>query len=77
MREPKSPRPRRYSDGLTDACNDRAQRFDLARLDTAVREAAGGGAEAVKRGVLGALEQFLGGACPHDDVSLLVLARMP
>jgi sigma-B regulation protein RsbU (phosphoserine phosphatase) len=64
-----------YSDGLVDARPGHGGPFGLRRLDAAIREGAAGGAEAVKRKVMGSWEQFLAGEEHEDDVTLVVLAR--
>jgi sigma-B regulation protein RsbU (phosphoserine phosphatase) len=64
-----------FSDGLIEAQHRRAGLFGIERLDAAIRDAAAGGAEAVKRNVMGALELHLAGEECEDDVTLVVLAR--
>ncbi len=64
-----------YTDGLTEAQD--GGDFGLLRLDAAIREAAPRGAEAVRDGILAAFDCFLGGKDTEDDVTLLVLQRLP
>jgi sigma-B regulation protein RsbU (phosphoserine phosphatase) len=66
-----------YSDGLVEAFDEREELFGLERLDAAIRGAAPRGAEAVKDEVWAALDQFLKGRDPHDDVTLIALERTP
>ncbi len=61
-----------YSDGITEArAGD--EEFGEARLNAAVA-AAGGGAEAVGRSVLDALNAFVGDGEAHDDVTVVCFA---
>jgi sigma-B regulation protein RsbU (phosphoserine phosphatase) len=64
-----------FSDGLVAAQNRAGRVFGCERLDEALREAGGDGAEAVKDAVLARLDEFLGGMKPFDDVTLLVVER--
>jgi phosphoserine phosphatase RsbU/P len=64
-----------YSDGLVAAQDRRGQAFGCERLDDALREAGGDGAEAVKDAVLARFDEFLDGKKPFDDVTLLVVER--
>jgi sigma-B regulation protein RsbU (phosphoserine phosphatase) len=64
-----------YTDGLTAALNARGQIFGCGRLDAAVAESAGRGAEAVKSAVLTSLQNFLGGRPFEDELTLVVLER--
>jgi sigma-B regulation protein RsbU (phosphoserine phosphatase) len=64
-----------YTDGLVDAHPRGERPFGVHRLDAAIREGAADGAEAVRRKVMGSLEQYLAGAESEDDMTLVVLAR--
>ena len=64
-----------YSDGLTEASNERGDLFGRQRLETAIGDAAGRGAERVKSYVLARLDHFLMGKEPQDDMTLVVLQR--
>jgi sigma-B regulation protein RsbU (phosphoserine phosphatase) len=64
-----------YTDGLTAALNARGQLYGCGRLDAAIAESAGRGAEAVKSAVLTSLQNFLGGRPFEDEVTLVVLER--
>ncbi len=61
-----------YTDGITEAYDDRGEQFGLARLDK-VLENCSIGASDLLRSVLEALEAFTAGKPPHDDRTLLVL----
>ena len=53
--------------------NPERELFGRQRLETAIRDAAGRGAERLKSYVLARLDHFLTGKEPQDDVTLLVL----
>lgn len=60
-----------YTDGITEAYNASGQMFGLERLDR-VLENCSVGASDLLRSVLVAVEEFTGGAAPHDDRTVLV-----
>jgi serine phosphatase RsbU (regulator of sigma subunit) len=62
-----------FTDGVSEAMNERAELFGEARLQRSVEEAARLGSEAVKERVLADLRGFVGGAAQHDDLTLVVL----
>jgi sigma-B regulation protein RsbU (phosphoserine phosphatase) len=64
-----------FTDGLVEARSPRHGAFGNPRLDTAIREGAANGAEAVKCKVMDSLQKFLAGKPCEDDVSLVVLGR--
>jgi sigma-B regulation protein RsbU (phosphoserine phosphatase) len=64
-----------FTDGLVEARSPRHGAFGVTRLDTAIREGAANGAEAVKCKVMDSLQTFLAGTPCEDDVTLVVLAR--
>jgi sigma-B regulation protein RsbU (phosphoserine phosphatase) len=64
-----------YSDGVTDALNERDAFFDDERLLGSLRETAGRPAAEVAHQLLGAVDAFVGEARWHDDVSLVVVRR--
>jgi sigma-B regulation protein RsbU (phosphoserine phosphatase) len=61
-----------YTDGITEAYNDRGEQFGLPRLDKVLENCAVGASDLL-HSVLEALEAFTGGKPPHDDRTLLVL----
>ena len=63
-----------YTDGLVEARSRLHGAFGITRLDTAIREGAAKGAEAVKREVMDSWQKFLAGNPWEDDVTLVVLA---
>jgi sigma-B regulation protein RsbU (phosphoserine phosphatase) len=64
-----------FTDGLVEARNRRHGAFGITRLDTAIREGAANGAEAVKGQVMDSWQKFLAGQPCEDDVTLVVLGR--
>lgn len=64
-----------YSDGILESCNNADEEFGSVRLETQLRLAQSGSAEAVLFSVLGAVQDF---SAPHpltDDTSLVVVRR--
>ncbi len=64
-----------YTDGVTDALNAAEQPFGEQRLRGAIQASASGSARAISLGLLQALQEFIGGADPFDDITLLVAKR--
>jgi sigma-B regulation protein RsbU (phosphoserine phosphatase) len=64
-----------YTDGLTEACNDKGEAFGASRLDAALRDAPSLDPGALVCGVVAARDEFLAGARVQDDVTLLAIAR--
>jgi sigma-B regulation protein RsbU (phosphoserine phosphatase) len=64
-----------FTDGLVEARSRRHGDFGMTRLDTAIREAAANGAEAVKGKVMDSWQKFLARETCEDDVTLVVLGR--
>jgi sigma-B regulation protein RsbU (phosphoserine phosphatase) len=64
-----------YTDGLVEARSPGHGAFGITRLDTAIREGAARGAEAVKRKVMDSWQTFLGQKPCEDDATLVVLGR--
>ncbi len=65
------------SDGVIEALRDGSdEAFGFARLAESLQRHAGGGPEAMVRGVLADLEAYTGGAPREDDVTVLA-ARLP
>jgi serine phosphatase RsbU (regulator of sigma subunit) len=63
-----------FTDGLVEARSPAGEAFGAKRLRDALRAHTTVPAELV-RGVLDALQAFIGGAEPHDDVTLLAATR--
>ena len=64
-----------YTDGVTDALNAAEQPFGEQRLRSTIEASASGSAQAIAQGLLQALQEFIGGADPFDDITLLVAKR--
>jgi len=64
-----------YTDGVTDALNASEQPFGEQRLRSSIEASVSGSAQAIALGLLQALQEFIGGADPFDDITLLVAKR--
>src|SRR5262245_50958900 len=64
-----------YSDGLTEARNDRDEEFGAERLQALLPRLRGLTAEQAVRQIIDEVNAFLGKERPHDDLSLVVLVR--
>lgn len=62
-----------YTDGLTEAENERGESFGEARLVEAMRACADRPANAIKEHLIAAVESFRGAAPPFDDTTLVVV----
>ena len=65
-----------FSDGLTEAMNGNAEFFGDERLRARLPALAGMTAEGIGAEVVAAVDDFVGDARPHDDLSLIVLRRV-
>jgi sigma-B regulation protein RsbU (phosphoserine phosphatase) len=64
-----------YSDGITESLNGAGEEFGYVRLETQLRLAQAGAADAALFSVLGAVQDFAA-ACPLvDDMSLAIVRR--
>lgn len=61
-----------YTDGVTDAKNDKGETFGTERLDAALLAGAAGARNMI-RSVLDTIERFTNGAPPTDDYTLLAM----
>jgi serine phosphatase RsbU (regulator of sigma subunit) len=66
-----------YSDGVPDAQNGREEEFGDARLREVVCAAAAEPAAAIVARVFAAIDDFVGSAPQFDDITLMVLKRLP
>ena len=64
-----------YSDGLTEARNAEDEEFGTDRLRALMPRLRGLSAEAGVRLIIDEVNAFLAGEAPHDDMSLVVVAR--
>ena len=60
-----------YTDGITEAHDDKGQMFGLARLDKVLENCAVGASDLL-RAVLEALDEFTNGKPANDDRTMLV-----
>ena len=65
-----------FSDGLTEAMNDRDEFFGDERLRARLPALARLAAEDIGTRVVAAVDEFVGDRRPHDDLSLVVLRRV-
>lgn len=64
-----------YSDGLTDAENEQGKMFGTECLLNMIRREAQPGGDALRRGLLRAIEQFTGGTPQTDDITFVVVEK--
>ena len=64
-----------FTDGLVEARNSEGKMFSTARVDEVIQQNASEGAEAIKTGLLTALDEFMAGSAPQDDITFLVVKR--
>ena len=66
-----------YTDGVTDARAPSGERFDERGLLEAIERSRGGSARDLIDGISDALERFVAGAEPADDITMVALRRSP
>jgi serine phosphatase RsbU (regulator of sigma subunit) len=64
-----------YSDGATEAMNGRGEMFGDDRLRAIVGRASGAPAAAISAAIRDGVDEFVGDAPPHDDLSLVIVRR--
>jgi sigma-B regulation protein RsbU (phosphoserine phosphatase) len=64
-----------YSDGLLESVNDAEEEFGYARIETQLRRAQTGSADAVLFSVLGAVQDFAAARPLVDDMTLVIVRR--
>jgi len=64
-----------YSDGLTEACNDRGEFFNEERLLHLCSQCKGLSVDETGKSLLYEVEQFVGNEPQSDDISLVILRR--
>jgi sigma-B regulation protein RsbU (phosphoserine phosphatase) len=62
-----------YTDGLTNAVNEKNQSFSLGRLQALLQQRPWNSAEEIKEGILKEVRSFMGSAVQLDDITLLVM----
>ena len=65
-----------YSDGVSEAMNEKGDFFGEERLYTSVEAAPGSRPPDLGGSILTAVKSFIGDAVPSDDLSLVVLKRL-
>lgn len=66
-----------YSDGISEAQSVDEEEYCVDRLVDSLRRHLGRGADAVLQGVIDDLDAFVGDAPQYDDITLVVLKRLP
>ena len=66
-----------YSDGLTDARNQRDEMFGEERLLTLIRQQAPSGSQELERGLLQAIREFTRDVPQTDDITFVVVEKYP
>lgn len=66
-----------YTDGVTEAMNNRRELFGRERLWAALANQAGTSAQQVLDAILAAVHGFVGDTPPSDDLTLFVVRRLP
>jgi hypothetical protein len=64
-----------YSDGLTEAENERGEEFGLERAERVLQETTEREPERIGRRILDEVDRFVGRSRPGDDLSLVILVR--
>jgi serine phosphatase RsbU (regulator of sigma subunit) len=64
-----------YSDGLTEACNERGEFFGSERFFRRIALLRDRPPEEIGRALLSEIDFFVGDASPNDDISMIVLKR--
>jgi serine phosphatase RsbU (regulator of sigma subunit) len=64
-----------YSDGLTDAQNQREEMFGEGRLRRMIRQTAPSGSQALKEKLLTVVEEFTAGTPQGDDITFVVVEK--
>ena len=62
-----------FTDGLSEAMNERAELFGERRLRDLIERSESLGTEQMKDAILSGIRAFVGEAAPHDDMTLIVL----
>jgi serine phosphatase RsbU (regulator of sigma subunit) len=65
-----------YTDGITEAENDRGQVFGEDRLTAVLRANRGKTAQAIQNAVLAEVRRFAGESSTQDDIALIVVRRL-
>lgn len=66
-----------YSDGVTEAMAENREEFGEDRLEELLRDVAGLSAQQALDRIVREVSAFVGEADPHDDMTLLIVKRLP
>jgi len=66
-----------YTDGLTECCNTNRESYGEERLMRAFKNAPSGSAREILDFIIGDFNRFVGTAAHKDDITLLVLSKLP
>lgn len=64
-----------YSDGLTEAENERGEQFGMERVETLIRQLRSEEPRVIGERLLREVDRFLGDARPTDDLSIVVVIK--
>jgi sigma-B regulation protein RsbU (phosphoserine phosphatase) len=64
-----------YTDGVPDALNSAEEAYGEDRMRDSIVSSASGTAQEISLNLLQSMQQFIGGAEPFDDITLLVAKR--
>jgi sigma-B regulation protein RsbU (phosphoserine phosphatase) len=64
-----------YTDGITEAQNEKEEFYGEARLLNSIRANLDGSAREIKQGILADLQEFVGSAPQYDDITLAIIVR--
>jgi sigma-B regulation protein RsbU (phosphoserine phosphatase) len=62
-----------FTDGLSEAMNERSELFGEGRLRSIIEQSDTLGSEEIKEKILSEIRGFVGGAAQHDDMTLVIL----
>ncbi|MEP3387106.1 MAG: SpoIIE family protein phosphatase, partial [Reichenbachiella sp.] len=62
-----------YTDGITEACNDKKEQFGFDRLQSALTKHADQSPGAIQEGIINDLYEFCGKESLNDDYTLLIV----
>jgi serine phosphatase RsbU (regulator of sigma subunit) len=62
-----------FTDGLSEAMNGQSELFGEGRLRSIIEGAEGRGTDEIRDEILAEIRGFVGGAAPHDDMTMVVL----
>jgi len=66
-----------YTDGVTEAFSALGEQYETERLQAAVQASAGRSAQDMLQTIVQSVREFVGEATPSDDLTIMVLKRVP